>query len=102
MTKCHLLILNLLFRKASILSEYLQTSQNDMAIIAARIIQIRMPHQVLNGISPKEYAVANDDKSLVTTIITMKYPHVIDDNPATKHKTSSGNIGSRNIIESIR
>lgn len=98
----HLLNLSLFFINASILSEYLQISQNAATTAAAIITQIKMPHQVLNGINPTEYAVVKTEIALVIVIIIKKYGQVMEDNPAIKHSTSSGNIGNKNINERIR
>ena len=70
--------------------------------MAISTIHMSMPHQVVKGIISSEYAVVKTEMSLVTVIIMRKYGVVIDDSPATKHKTSSGKSGKRNIIESKR
>ena len=84
------------------LSEYFITSQNASTINAAIIIHIIIPHQVVKGINSKEYDVVATDTARVIKIITTKYPAVMEDRPATKHNTSSGNIGKRNMTDKIR
>ena len=98
----HLFNFNFVLIKLSILSEYLQTIQKDATTSAASTIHISMPHQVLKGIKPIEYEVVTTEIRRVMIIITMKYGQVIEDKPATKHSTSSGNIGNKNIMERIR
>ena len=61
-----------------------------------------MPHHVLKGISSNEYAEVKTEIARVIIIIITKYPQVIDDNPVTKHRISSGKSGNKNISESMR
>ena len=80
----------------------MHTNQNAIAINVAITNQINIPHQVVNGIRPTEYEVAKTEVALVIKIITKKYGQVIEESPATKHKTSSGNIGNKNIMDKIK
>ena len=103
MTLNHLFFtLNLLLMNKSILSEYFKTNRNASATAAASAAQIIMPHQVVKGINSNEKEVDNTDIRRVNTIITAKYLSVMEESPATKHKTSSGNIGKRNISDKIK
>ena len=63
--------------------------------------QVIIPHHSLKGMRFIDGATVKHDISLVIAIIIKKYGHVIDESPATKHRTSSGNIGSRNISDRI-
>ena len=94
--------LNLLFKNASILSEYLHTAQNEATTPAASKSHIVIPHQVLKGINCNENDVVKTEIALVIIIIIIKYSQVMDESPATKQRISSGNNGSRNISESKR
>ena len=51
-------------------SEYLITSQKETATKTARITHMVIPHQVVNGMSSKEYAVVKTETARVTKIIT--------------------------------
>ena len=103
MTLRHLLFrFNLSFINPSIWSEYFKTSLKEIIISTRRDSQIIIPHHVLKGINSKEYDVETTEIALVITIITIKNLSVIEDRPATKHNTSSGKSGSKNIIDKIK
>ena len=63
----------------------------------AKTHQIVIPHHVVNGIKSTEKQVADNAKIRDINIMIVKYPQLIVESPAKKHKISSGNKGNKNI-----